>query len=46
MTSVQGIEPQTSRSQAQRLTTEPRTLQVISVISCYLCWAPPLVIAL
>ena len=25
MTSVQGIEPQTSRSQVEQLTTEPRT---------------------
>ena len=27
MTSVPGIEPQTSRTQVQRLTTEPRTLR-------------------
>ena len=35
MTSVLGIEPQTSRSQVQHLTTEPRTLPVYNMISMH-----------
>jgi hypothetical protein len=41
MTSVPGMEPQTSRSQVQHLTTEPRTLYGRTRSAIPRCWSAP-----